>query len=70
MSGKGNGIIMWAGADATNGNAHIKSGERNGGIEIGTIGFNQDGAFDGNVYHWNGQSWADTGQTVAGFYGV
>lgn len=70
MSGKGNGIYMWAGAGTTGGDEHIKSNERYGGIPIGTIGFNSDGADSGNVYHWNGQSWADTGQTVAGFYGV
>ena len=70
MAGKGDGIIIWSGAGTTGGDAHIQSGKVSGGIKIMTVGFNQDGAANGNVYLWNGASWIDTTQTVAGFFGV
>lgn len=68
MSGKGDGIIIWAGAGAAGGDEYKQPNERFSGIPIGTIGFNQDGAATANVYHWNGGAWIDTGQTVAGYY--
>lgn len=69
MSGKGNGIIVWAGAGTAGGDEYKQPGERFSGIAIGTIGFNQDGAPTGNVYHWNGYAWIDTGLTVVGYIG-
>lgn len=70
MSGRGEGIIIWSGAGTTGGDEHIKSGERFGGIMIGTIGFNNDGIDTANVYIWTGVAWTDTTQIVSGFFGV
>ena len=70
MTGKGSGIYMWAGAGAIGGDMFITADKKFGDIPVGAIGFDSDGATTGAVYHWNGQSWIATGQTVAGFYGV
>jgi len=70
MAGKGDGIYVWAGAGTDGGDEHKKTGEKSLGIPIGTIGFNNDGASTANVYIWTGVIWADTTQTVAGFFGV
>ena len=69
MSGKGNGIIIWAGAGTAGGDEYKQSSERFSGIAVSTIGFNQDGASTGNVYHCNGDAWIDTGLTVLGYIG-
>lgn len=56
------GIVIWSGAGTTN----VPTGP----VAIGTIGFNNDGIDTANVYIFNGTTWNDTTQTVAGFFGV
>lgn len=52
--------VIWAGASTTNAPASAA---------MGTIGANSGGATTGNVYHWSGSAWVDTGATVANLYG-
>ena len=56
-------FYVWAGADATNAPSNVP---------MGSVGFDGDGASTGNVYVYDldNDTWRDTTQSVAGFFGV
>jgi len=72
MSGKSNGLYIWSTTGAAGGDVYKDNiaGKRYFGIPIGSIGYDQDGIAAASVFHWTGEAWTDTGQTVAGFFGV
>lgn len=63
VSNVGTVFYTWSGADATNAPSKVPPG---------SVGFDADGAHTGNVYVYDAanDTWRDTTQSVAGFFGV